>query len=134
MGPRLSGYRAISVEDLTEVELKSRQLAVNHLEIYRAEAPGFRERLSSSRRAAGGVRHSRRFAADRMVTRAQWDKSRSGDDEIGVSTSLAPKWGNVSVPYGSLLPSGIEEPSVRAVTWRATPAPTRSCVRSRSVG
>lgn len=108
MGPRLSGYSAISVEDLTEVELKSRQLAVNHLEIYRAEAPGFENAYLLLGAPQVGVRHSRRFAADRMVTRAQWDEAKVWDDEIGVSTSLAPKWGNVSVPYGSLLPSGIE--------------------------
>jgi hypothetical protein len=36
MGPRLSGYSAVNVEDLTEVEIISRQLTVGHLEIYRA--------------------------------------------------------------------------------------------------
>jgi hypothetical protein len=55
-----------------------------------------------------GVRHSRRFAAERMVTRKQWDEGKVWDDEVGVSTSLAPKWKNISVPYGSLLPSGLE--------------------------
>ena len=40
MGPRLSGYSAVDVEDLTAVELRSRQLAVGHLEVYRAHAPG----------------------------------------------------------------------------------------------
>jgi hypothetical protein len=29
-------------------------------------------------------------------------------DEIGVSTSLAPKWKNISVPYASLIPSGLD--------------------------
>ena len=41
MGPRLSGYSAVDVEDLTTVELRSRQLAIGHLEAYRASAPGF---------------------------------------------------------------------------------------------
>ena len=35
MGPRLSGYSAVDVEDLTAVELRSRQLAVGHVEVYR---------------------------------------------------------------------------------------------------
>lgn len=108
MGPRLSGYSAVNVEDLTEVEIKSRQLAVAHLERYRAEAPGFENAYLLLGAPQVGVRHSRRFAADRMVTRAQWDEAKVWDDEIGVSTSLAPKWANVSVPYGSLLPTGLD--------------------------
>ncbi len=108
MGPRLSGYSAVDVEDLTEVELTSRQLAIKHLEIYRAEAPGFENAFLMLGAPQVGVRHSRRFSADRMVTRKQWDEGKVWEDEIGVSTSLAPKWKNISVPYGSLLPSGIE--------------------------
>lgn len=108
MGPRLSGYSAVNVEDLTEVEIKSRQLTVGHLAIYRAEAPGFENAYLLLGAPQVGVRHSRRFAAERMVTRAQWDEAKVWDDEIGVSTSLAPKWKNISVPYGSLLPTGLE--------------------------
>lgn len=108
MGPRLSGYSAVNVEDLTEVEIKSRQLTVGHLQIYRAEAPGFEKAYLLLGAPQVGVRHSRRFAAERMVTRAQWDEGKVWDDEIGVSTSLAPKWNNISVPYSSLLPLGVE--------------------------
>src|SRR5271169_1883217 len=39
LGPRLAGYSAVDVEDLTKVELRSRELAVGHLELYRAAAP-----------------------------------------------------------------------------------------------
>ncbi len=108
MGPRLSGYSAVDVEDLTEVEIKSRQLAVGHLEMYRAEAPGFENAYLILGAPQVGVRHSRRFAAERMVTRENWDKATIWADEIGVSTSLAPKWKNISVPYGSLVPIGVE--------------------------
>ena len=31
LGPRLAGYSAVDVEDLTTVELRSRELAVGHL-------------------------------------------------------------------------------------------------------
>lgn len=108
MGPRLSGYSAVDVEDLTEVEIKSRQLAVGHLEMYRAEAPGFENAYLILGAPQVGVRHSRRFAAERMVTRENWDKATIWADEIGVSTSLAPKWKNISVPYGSLVPRALE--------------------------
>ena len=108
MGPRLSGYSAVDVEDLTEVELRSRQLAVGHLEAYRAEAPGFENAYMMLGASQVGVRHSRRYAAEHMVTRGQWDEGKVWADEIGVSTSLAPKWKNISVPYASLIPSGLD--------------------------
>jgi hypothetical protein len=108
MGPRLSGYSAVDVEDLTEVELRSRELAVGHLEVYRAHAPGFENAWLLLGAPQIGVRHSRRFAATNKVTRAQWDAGTVWDDEIGVSTSPAPKWPNISVPYGALLPIGLD--------------------------
>jgi hypothetical protein len=108
MGPRLSGFSAVNVEDLNEVELKSRQLAVDHLRIYRAEAPGFENAYLLLGAPQVGVRHSRRYTASRIVTRKQWDEGKVWDDEIGVSTSLSPKWKNISVPYGSLVPTGLD--------------------------
>ena len=108
MGPRLSGYSAVDVEDLTEVELRSRELAVGHLEVYRRHAPGFENAWLLLGAPQVGVRHSRRFAAANKVTRAQWDAGTVWDDEIGVSTSPAPKWANISVPYGSLVPVGLD--------------------------
>jgi hypothetical protein len=108
MGPRLSGYSAVMVEDLTEVEIRSRELAVGHVEYYRAAAPGFEKAWLLLGAPQIGVRHSRRFAASNKVTRAQWDAGTVWDDEIGVSTSPAPKWRNISVPYGGLVPIGLD--------------------------
>lgn len=108
MGPRLSGYSAINVEDLTEVEIRSRRLTMGHLEFYRAHAPGFENAYLILGAPQVGVRHSRRFEASHKVTRSQWDSGAIWGDEIGVSTSLAPKWKNISVPYASLLPLGVD--------------------------
>jgi hypothetical protein len=108
MGPRLSGYSAVDVEDLTEVEIRSRELTVGHLEFYRTHAPGFDNAWLLLGAPQVGVRHSRRFAASNKVMRAQWDAGTVWDDEIGVSTSLAPKWKNISVPYAALLPVGLD--------------------------
>ena len=108
MGPRLSGYSAVSVEDLTEVEIRSRELTVGHVEFYRAAAPGFENAWLLLGAPQIGVRHSRRFGALNKVTRAQWDAGTVWDDEIGVSTSPAPKWRNISVPYGGLVPIGLD--------------------------
>jgi hypothetical protein len=108
MGPRLSGYSAVDVEDLTAVELRSRELAVGHLEVYRATAPGFANAFLMLGAPQIGVRHSRRLAGLRKVTRQQWDVGQVWDDEIGVSTSLSPKTPNISVPYGALVPETLD--------------------------
>jgi hypothetical protein len=108
LGPRLAGYSAIDVEDLTTVELRSRELAVAHLELYHAAAPGFSEAFLMLGAPQIGVRHSRRLAGLRKVTRQQWDTGHIWDDEIGVSTSLAPKFANISVPYGALIPERLD--------------------------
>ena len=107
MGPRLSGYSAIDVDDLTEVEIRSRKLTLSHLEYYRAHAPGFDKAYLMLGAPQIGVRHSRRLEGLAKVTRAQWDEGKVWDEEIGVSTSLSPKFPNISVPYGSLLPKTI---------------------------
>ena len=108
LGPRLAGYSAVDVEDLTTVELRSRELAVGHLEVYRAAAPGFSNAFLMLGAPQIGVRHSRRLAGLRKVTRQQWDTGQVWDDEIGVSTSLAPKFPNISVPYGALVPEKLD--------------------------
>ena len=108
MGPRLSGYSAIDVDDLTEVELRSRRLTVQHLEFYRDHAPGFKNAFLMLGAPQIGVRHSRRLKGRAQVTRAQWDEGKVWNEEIGVSTSLAPKFPNISIPYGALLPTRIE--------------------------
>jgi hypothetical protein len=108
MGPRLSGYSAVDVEDLTTVELRSRQLAVGHLEVYKTAAPGFANAFLMLGAPQVGVRHSRRLNGLRKVTRQQWDTGKVWDDEIGVSTSLSPKFPNISVPYGALVPAELD--------------------------
>lgn len=107
MGPRLSGYSAVDIEDLTAVELRSRQLATAHQKIYKAHAPGFEKAFLMLGAPQIGVRHSRRLSGLSKVTRKQWDTGKVWDDEIGVSTSLSPKFPNISVPYGSLVPADL---------------------------
>jgi len=108
MGPRLAGYSAVNVDDLTAVDLRSRELAVGHVEAYRAAAPGFANAFLMLGGPQIGVRHSRRLVGARKVTREQWPTGRVFDDEIGVSPSLSPKFPNISVPYGALLPQGVD--------------------------
>jgi hypothetical protein len=107
MGPRLSGFSAVDVEDLTAVEILSHRLMSDHLALYRAGAPGFENAFLMLSAPQLGVRHARRLAGVARVTRESWD-GRVWRDEIGVSPSLAPKFPNVSVPYGALVPERLD--------------------------
>ncbi len=107
MGPRLAGYSAVDVEDLSEVEVTSHRLMIRHLERYRAEAPGFEGAFLMLSAPQLGVRHSRRLAGVETVTREWWD-GRVTAEEIGVSPSLSPKFPVVSVPYGAMVPAALD--------------------------
>jgi hypothetical protein len=96
------------VQDLTEVEVRSHRLMAQHLEVYRAHAPGFEQAFLMLSAPQLGVRHSRRLPGIARVTRERWSDATPHDDEIGVSPSLSPKLPPVSVPYGCLLPRTLD--------------------------
>jgi hypothetical protein len=104
LGPRLTGYSAIEVEDLTAVEIESRRWMVELLEFYRTNMPGFAQAWIMETAPQIGVRHSRRLTGVRPVLREAWQSGVIYADEIGVSPSLSPAFASVSVPYGSLVP------------------------------
>ena len=108
MGPRQSGFSALDVDDQTEVEIRSHRLMAQHLEFYRAHAPGFEAAFLMLSAPQLGVRHSRRLAGVSRVTRAQWPTASVFADEIGVSPSVSPKFPNISIPYGSLVPETLD--------------------------
>ncbi|MSQ55153.1 MAG: FAD-dependent oxidoreductase [Betaproteobacteria bacterium] len=108
MGPRLSGYSALDPADQTLVEVRSHRLMAEHLDFYRAHAPGFENAYLMLSAPQLGVRHSRRLAGVKKVTRAQWPTAMVHDDEIGVTPSLSPKFPNISIPYGSLVPEALD--------------------------
>ena len=108
MGPRQSGFSALDVDDQTEVEIRSHRLMSEHLDFYRAHAPGFEAAFLMLSAPQLGVRHSRRLLGVNRVTRAQWPTAKVFDDEIGVSPSVSPKFPNISIPYGSLVPETLD--------------------------
>jgi len=108
MGPRQSGFSALDVDDQTEVEIRSHRLMAEHLDFYRAYAPGFEAAFLMLSAPQLGVRHSRRLAGVARVTRAQWPTAKVFDDEIGVTPSVSPKFPNISIPYGSLVPETLD--------------------------
>ena len=105
MGPRLAGYSAVDVEDLTEVDIRSHRLMAAHLAVYRDHAPGFEAAFLMLSAPQTGVRHARRLVGVERVTREDWPSGVARPDEIGVSPSLSPKYPVVSVPYGALVPA-----------------------------
>jgi hypothetical protein len=108
LGPRLTGYSAIDVEDLTAVEVESRRWMVDLLRFYRGCMPGFSDAWLMQTAPQIGVRHSRRLSGLKPVLRAEWQSGVVHPDEIGVSPSLSPAFPVVSVPYGSLVPVSLD--------------------------
>lgn len=104
MGPRWAGYDGLDVQDLTEVEIRSREKMVELLDWYRKNAPGFENAWIALSAPQIGIRQTRRLVGMNQLKREDWHSAVVHADEIGISPSLAPKWESVSVPYGSLLP------------------------------
>jgi hypothetical protein len=108
MGPRQSGFSALDVDDQTEVEIRSHRLMALHLDYYRAHAPGFENAFLFLSAPQLGVRHARRLAGVTKMLRAHWPTAQVFDDEIGITPSVSPKFPNISIPYGSLVPAQLD--------------------------
>jgi 2-polyprenyl-6-methoxyphenol hydroxylase-like FAD-dependent oxidoreductase len=108
MGPRQAGWSGLDVEDLTEVEVRSRRLMSQHLDFFRAHAPGFENAYMMLSAPQIGVRHTRRLDGVAKITRAQWPTAVVLADEVGVTPAVSPKFPNISVPYGALIPRRLD--------------------------
>jgi hypothetical protein len=108
MGPRQSGYSALDVDDLTEVEVRSHRAMAAHLEYFRAHAPGFENAYLLQSAPQIGVRHARRLKGVGSVLRTQWPNGIALPDEVGVSPAVSPKFPNISIPYGALVPERLD--------------------------
>jgi hypothetical protein len=108
MSPRLGGYSCLDVEDLTAVEIKSRQLMLKILAFYRQHIPGFESAWVMDTAPQMGTRHSRRLLGEKRVTRGEWTLGARHPDEIGLCPAPTPQHPTVSIPLGSLLPRGVE--------------------------
>jgi FAD dependent oxidoreductase len=108
MGPRQSGYSGLDLEDMTAVEIRSHRAMDEHLNFFRKHAPGFEHAFLMLSAPQLGVRHTRRLAGVKSVARGQWPVGQAFDDEIGVSPPVSPKFPNISIPYGSLVPRALD--------------------------
>ena len=108
MGPRQTGYSALDVDDLTAVEVRSHRAMAAHLDFFRAHAPGFENAFLMLSAPQIGVRHARRLVGTGAVLRSQWPDGVPLADEIGVSPAVSPKFPNISIPYGALVPQSLD--------------------------
>eukprot|EP01036_Dinobryon_divergens_P040628 gene40628-53731_t len=108
MGPRQSGYSALDVDDLTAVEVRSHRAMAAHLAFFRAHAPGFEEAYMMLSAPQIGVRHARRLKGVGAVLRSQWPAGTPLPDEVGVTPAVSPKFPNISIPYGALVPEQLD--------------------------
>ena len=108
MGPRQTGYSALDVDDLTAVEVRSHRAMAAHLDYYRAHAPGFEDAYMMLSAPQIGVRHARRLRGVGSVLRSRWPDGVALHDEIGVTPAVSPKFPNISIPYGALVPQALD--------------------------
>ncbi|MFN0159961.1 MAG: FAD-dependent oxidoreductase [Burkholderiales bacterium] len=108
MGPRQSGYSGLDVDDLTAVEVRSHRAMDAHLAFYRRHAPGFKNAYLMLSAPQLGVRHTRRLKGTGAVLRSDWPRGVPHADEIGVSPAVSPRFPNISIPYGSLVPARLD--------------------------
>jgi hypothetical protein len=55
-----------------------------------------------------GVRHARRLKGLNSVLRSRWPEGTALPDEIGVTPAVSPKFPNISIPYGALVPQMLD--------------------------
>lgn len=108
MGPRQTGYSALDVDDLTAVEVRSHRAMEQHLSFFRKNAPGFEDAYMMLSAPQIGVRHARRLSGVDAVLRSRWPDGTALPDEIGVTPAVSPKFPNISIPYGALVPEKLD--------------------------
>jgi 2-polyprenyl-6-methoxyphenol hydroxylase-like FAD-dependent oxidoreductase len=108
MGPRQTGYSALDVDDLTAVEVRSHRAMAAHLAFYRQHAPGFEAAYLMVSAPQLGVRHARRLHGVDAVLRSRWGDGVPLASEIGVTPAVSPRFPNVSIPYGALVPARLD--------------------------
>ena len=108
VGPKFSGYSALSVKDLTEVEFRSRDTAREVLSWFRANMPGFERAWLMDTAAQIGTRHSRRLRGVSRVTVDEWKRDGHSQDSIGLCPGLSPEFPTLEIPYGALVPETLD--------------------------
>jgi hypothetical protein len=108
MTPKMSGYSALSVEDLTAVEFRSRDIMRDGLTWFRQHVPGFERAWILDSASQIGTRHARRLAGVERVTLEHWRNDGAYEDSIGLCPGLTPAFPTLEIPYRSLVPAAMD--------------------------
>jgi len=108
MTPKMSGYSALSVADLTEVEFRSRDIMRRGLHWFRNHVPGFERAWIMDSAPQIGTRHARRLRGAGRVTLDRWRNDGSSAESIGLCPGLTPEFPTLEIPYGCLVPEKLE--------------------------
>ena len=74
--PKMAGYSALNVADLTEVEFVSRDVARKGLAFFRENVPGFGRAWILDTASQVGTRHARRLVGAERITIDHWRRRR----------------------------------------------------------
>jgi hypothetical protein len=106
--PKMAGYSALNVADLTAVEFICRDIARKGLEFYRKHVPGFERAWIHDTASQIGTRHARRLAGVERITIEHWRSSGAYPDSIGLCPGVTEKFPTLQIPYRSLVPRDVE--------------------------
>jgi hypothetical protein len=106
--PKFTGYSALKIADLTEVEFRSRDSARQILGWFRGNMPGFERAWIMDTASQIGTRHSRRLLGVTRVTQSEWRQDGHHEDSIGLCPGLSPEFPTLEIPYGSLVPASLD--------------------------
>jgi 2-polyprenyl-6-methoxyphenol hydroxylase-like FAD-dependent oxidoreductase len=103
--PKMAGYSALNVADLTEVEFVSRDMARRGLTFFRENVPGFARAWILDTASQVGTRHARRLIGAERITIDHWRNDGGYVDSVGLCPGMTPSYPTLQIPYGSLVPA-----------------------------
>jgi hypothetical protein len=106
--PKMAGYSALNVADLTEVEFISRDIARQGLEFYRRHVPGFEQAWIHDTASQIGTRHARRLSGAERITIEHWKSDGRYPDSIGLCPGFTEAFPTLQIPYRSLVPREVD--------------------------
>jgi hypothetical protein len=106
--PKMSGYSALDVADLTAVEFVSRDVAREGLRFFRDNVPGFERAWILDTASQVGTRHARRLVGSERITIDHWLADGSCPDSIGLCPGMTPSFPTLEIPYRSLVPKRLD--------------------------
>ena len=106
--PKMSGYSALDVADLTAVEFVSRDMARAGLRFFREHVPGFERAWILDTASQIGTRHARRLVGAERITIEHWMADGGYADGIGLCPGMTPSFPTLEIPYRSLVPARLD--------------------------